>query len=223
MITYEELLARFFSLADEGYRAFHKKLLKNEKIVVIGVRMPLLRNLAKQLKGEVDSVLFFPNEYYEVGVLQCLLVSQLPFEAFCERVDSLVYRLDNWATCDGFDAKCIAKNREGFLPFVKKYLRDEREFVKRYALVVLLRNYMTQEYLPFIFESVIALKGEEYYEMMASAWLLCEVLIHFYDDGVAFLKHAKLSTAVQNKAIQKAKESFRLSVLQKESLNLLRK
>ena len=52
MITYEELLQELFSHADEGYRAFHKKLLKDDTIAVIGVRIPVLRAIAKKnLKG----------------------------------------------------------------------------------------------------------------------------------------------------------------------------
>ena len=48
MITYEEALAALRAHEDEGYRAFHKKLLKDDRICVIGVRMPALRALAKK-------------------------------------------------------------------------------------------------------------------------------------------------------------------------------
>ena len=50
-MTYEEVLSRLFSERDEGYREFYKKLLKNENIEVIGVRMPVLRRLAREWKG----------------------------------------------------------------------------------------------------------------------------------------------------------------------------
>ena len=46
-MTYEEVLSCLFAERDEGYREFYKKLLKNDKIEVIGVRMPVLRRLAR--------------------------------------------------------------------------------------------------------------------------------------------------------------------------------
>ena len=61
MIPYEEVLERLFSLSDESFRAFHKKLLKDDSIRVIGVRTPALRKLAKEYRGELDALLSFPD------------------------------------------------------------------------------------------------------------------------------------------------------------------
>ena len=57
---------------------------------------------------------------------------------------------------------------------------------------------------------------------MAAAWLIAEVVIKFYDEGLAYLKERKLSAPIHNKAIQKARESFRLSKEQKCELNALK-
>ena len=46
---------------------------------------------------------------------------------------------------------------------------------------------------------------------MAAAWLIAEVLIKHYDEGVKFLLKNSLDKKTHNKAIQKACESFRLS------------
>lgn len=221
MITYEEMLARLRENEDENYRAFHKKLLKNDAINVIGVRMPVMRKLAKEWKGE--NVWDFSDEYYEVTFLKCAIAGMLPFEAFLQRVDGLVGLLDNWATCDCFAAPCIKKHREEFLPYVKRYLHDGREFAERYALVTLLHYYTEKRYLPLIFESVQHCSEEKYYVMMAAAWLLAEVLVKYFDAGVAFLKEEKVSLAVRKRAIQKARESFRLTAEQKNLLQSLKK
>ena len=153
-MTYEEILERLFAHADEGYRAFHGKLLKNPSIKLIGVRMPVLRALAKEWKKELGNILTFPDEYYEVTFLKCACAGMLPFREFTAVIDGLVPLLDNWATCDCFTAPCIAKNREAFLPYIQKYLADEREFVRRYALVTLLHYYVEKEYLPLVYASV---------------------------------------------------------------------
>ena len=70
MITYEELLAELRANADEKYRAFHKKLLKNDNVNLIGVRIPVLRSIAKREKGSFAAVSAFPDEFYEVTFIK---------------------------------------------------------------------------------------------------------------------------------------------------------
>lgn len=217
-MTYEELTARLFSLADERYRIFHTKLLKNDKLNVIGVRMPQLRRLAGELRGEEERLLNFPDVYYEVTFLKCAAAGRLPFAEFTLVVDRLVSLLDNWATCDSFIAPCVAGNREAFLPFVRKYLADGAEFTVRYGLVTLLRFYMEKQYLPEIFTALKGCGDEPYYVMTGGAWLLSEVLAVFYDDGVRFINEAPLTPRLGRTAIRKARESFRLTPAEKDAL-----
>jgi 3-methyladenine DNA glycosylase AlkD len=223
MITYEELIARLFSLQDTKYRDFHKKLLKNDRIQLIGVRTPQMRKLANELKGEWQSLRAFPNDYYEVLFVKCSVAGTLPFLAYCAAAEELVPQLDNWAACDCFHNKAVAKHREEFLPFIKKWLADEREFVHRYGLVSLLHDYVTEEYLPLIFSAANACNAEQYYVTMAAAWLIAEVLVKYYGKGVAFLRGGTLPAAVHNKALQKARESFRLTAEQKEALKMMKR
>lgn len=222
MITYEEVVKRLFGYADVTYRDFHKRLLKNEKICNIGVRTPVLRALAKEWRGERDAFLSFPDEYYEVAFIKCQLIGALPYEEFTAVLDSAVGLIDNWATCDCFRAPCIKKHLGEFLPVVEKYLADGREFVVRYALVTLLVYYMREEYLPVIYRAVLGADADVYYVKMAAAWLLAEVLVHFYESGVCFLRENALDVDLRRRAIQKARESFRLTPAQKEELNALK-
>ena len=223
MITYEETLSRLRALQDDKYAAFHKRLLKNDSIELIGVRTPQLRALAKEWKGEQDIFLSFPDEYYEITLLKCALVGMLPYNKFIGYIDSILPLLNNWATCDLFEAPCIKKHREEFLPFIRKYLQSGKEFTVRYALVALLRYYMDREYLTCIFDCVEHADEKQYYIMMGAAWLIAEVLVKFYEEGVAYLSENRLPAAVHNKAIQKACESFRIAVEQKAELKSLRR
>ena len=217
MITYEEVLQELNENADVDYRAFHKRLLKNDKINVIGVRTPVLRALAKRYKGERE-IFSFPEEYYEIGFLKCAVASNLPYNELITVIDELVDGLDNWATCDCFAPKCIAKHKEEFLPYIRRYLQSDREFTRRYGLVALLHDYVEREYLSVIFEAAAIEEDAPYYVMMASAWLIAEVVIKFYDEGFAFLKQTALPQRLLKKAVQKARESYRLTSEQKEEL-----
>ena len=58
---------------------------------------------------------------------------------------------------------------------------------------------------------------------MGAAWLIAEVLVKFYDIGVEFLKKGTLDKKTHNKSIQKATESYRLSVEQKYKLKGMKK
>lgn len=219
---YQELLTELNSFADENYKKFHSKLLKNENIKLLGVRTPILRELAKKYKNFVDEILLFPDEYYDVTFIKLTIVSLMPYNLFIKYVDQSVDLINNWATCDCFKAKCIKNNKEKFLPYISKYLASEKEFYQRYALVTLLNYYVTEEYLQLIFHSVTNCDTTKYYVYMAAAWLIAEVLIKRFDFGVKILKSGLLDNKTRNKSIHKAVESFRLSPEQKTYLKTLK-
>jgi len=222
MILYREFLQELKSLADDDYRAFHKRLLKNDDINVIGVRVPDLRKTAKKYKACVPELMEFPDEFYEVTFVKLSAVSLLPYEEFLRYVDESVSLIDNWATCDCFVPKCLAKHKDEFLPKIQSYLAEPEEFTQRFALTTLLHFYVEEQHLPNIISAVMRADTGFYYVHMAAAWLIAEVLVKFYDEGVSFLKRNALDKKTHNKAIQKACESYRLTNEQKNFLKGLK-
>lgn len=234
---YEELLAELKRYAEPEYAAFHKRLLKNDKINVLGVRVPTLRKIAKKYKNFVPTLLSFPDEYYEVTFVKLQAAALLPYNFFVNYVDKCVPLIDNWATCDCFAPKCIAQNKDDFWKYINNFMLTGGEFAQRFALTTLLHFYVEEKYLQNIFNVVT---GDEidcnlYYVHMAAAWLIAEVVVKFYDDGVAFLKataefydrkekgYEFLDIKTHNKAIQKACESYRLTKEQKDFLKGLKR
>ena len=63
MITYEELLQELKTHADEGYRAFMQKSIKDDNVHVLGVRTPVLRTIAKKYREEWRTIFSFPNDW----------------------------------------------------------------------------------------------------------------------------------------------------------------
>ena len=222
-MQYRQLLEILEENADSNYREFHKRLLKNDGINVLGVRVPDLRKIAKRFGGEIENLLAFPDEYYEVTFIKLTAVSNLKYDEFIKYVDLCVLLIDNWATCDCFKPKCIAKNRHDFLPFIEKYLSQDGEFYQRFALTTLLHFYVEEEFLEIIFNAVTRADTEKYYVHMAASWLLAEVLVKYYDRGVKFLQTETVDIKTHNKAIQKANESFRLSKEQKNFLKEIKR
>ncbi len=221
-MQYSELVAELFALRDEKFAEFQEKIVNPRAQKVIGVRTPVLRRLVKKYRGAWQELLAFPDEYYEVTFVKLNAAALLPREDLLAVLDACVNAIENWALCDTFAPKCLAKHREEFIPYIEKYLAGG-EFSQRFALVTLLSFYMEESYLPLVFDSLQKCDTAPYYTHMGAAWLLAEVLVKFYAAGVAFLKEERLDRRTHNKAIQKARESFRLSAAQKEELLLLKR
>lgn len=216
MIKYEEVLAFLRANADEKYRAFHHSLLKSD-VSLIGVRTPVLRRYAKKLKGELFTLLTFPDDYYEITFLKCAVAAALPYEEFQKIADSLVALLENWATCDMFKAPCIADHREDFRTHVANYLKSDREFTVRYGLVTLLHFYLDPTYFSLLEEAVAQADCSKYYISMAAAWLIAEALVKYPAEGERLLALADPIT--RRRALQKARDSFRVSKARKEQIS----
>ena len=222
-MPYQQLLCELKELADEEYKNFHKKLLKNDDIDVLGVRIPVLRKIARSYKDRIDELLSFPDEFYEITFVKLTAVSYLKYEEFIKYVDKCVPLINNWATCDCFKAKCIQNHRDEFLPYIFKYAQDDGEFYQRYALVTLLHFYVEEKYADIIFSLCDRCDKSLYYVHMAVAWLVAETLVKFYERAKGYLLQNSLDKKTHNKAIQKACESFRLSQEQKTYLKGLKK
>ena len=222
-MEYQALLSELGSLAEEKYRDFSGKLMGNPNVKLLGVRIPALRRLAKKYKGAYADLLTFPDEYFEVTLVKCIALGAQPYDVFIGRLEEVLPLLNCWAVCDCFDAPCIKTHRAEFLEIIRKFRFSEHEFTSRYMLVQLLKYYCTQEYLSFIFESAEGCDHAKYYVSMAAAWLLAEVLIKHYEAGVEFLKKGTLPVITHNRAMQKARESFRLTAEQKEELKRLKR
>ena len=55
-MLYQELLGELKSCAEKSYADFNKKLLKKDKINVLGVRIPTLRKIAKKYRSTIEDI-----------------------------------------------------------------------------------------------------------------------------------------------------------------------
>jgi 3-methyladenine DNA glycosylase AlkD len=220
-MTYLEFLDLLKAHKEEAFAVFQRKLIPTSQ-EIIGVRTPTLRQIAKEYREYLKDIFNFPNVVYEVTFIKHTIVSLLPYEEFLMYVEPGVSLIDNWATCDSFKTKCIVKNKENFLSVIEKLFKVGKEFYQRYALTVLLANYVEEKYISLLKEYLYTANTDFYYVHMASAWLLAEILIKHFDFGVAILNERKLPVKTHNKAIQKAIESYRLTKEQKEYLRSLK-
>lgn len=219
-----------FALQDEGYRSFQSGLIPTvAPDTVIGVRVPLLRQMAKErLSQEPETVAAFlrclPHRYYEENLLHAIFVSQeKEFEHTLALTEAFLPYIDNWAVCDLFVPKVFASHRAELLPHIRRWLASTHPYSKRFALKQLMSHYLDESFDPEYLEWAASLRSDEYYVNMMVAWYVCEALIKQYDAAHALLLSGKLDPWTHNKSIQKAVDSRRISAEKKAYLKTLRR
>ena len=227
-----QIKEHILKLADEKYKEFHSKLCPNTDNI-LGVRVPILRNYAKELSKNytTDELLKnIDNQYYEEIMLQGMIIGlskEKDFEVIKKYIKDFVPKIDNWAICDVFcvGLKITKKYKEDMWDFIQTYLKSKNEFYLRFAIVMILDFYIEEEYLERNFEIFNNVRSDKYYVQMAIAWAISICLIKYYDKTIKYLKskECKLDNFTYNKSLQKAKESFRISKEQKEELQKMKK
>lgn len=226
--SYKEFVQFLMSLQDLKYKEFHSSLVLNSKYEIIGIRLPVMRDIAKQIaKGNIDEFLEFAQDiYYEEVMIQGLVISHIKDEKiFYKYFKKHINKIDNWALCDSFcsSIKLIEKHEEKYFKEAIKMALDKSEFISRIGLVMILNHFIKQENLDDIFYTLNSIKSDKFYINMAEAWLVCEMYIKFPNETKEFIKNNKLNKFTQNKAISKINDSYRVSKEEKEELNKFRK
>lgn len=219
-----DIQKKLFSLQDISYKEFTCKLIPNiEPNTVIGVRMPELRKLSKQIKDYHFNISDLPHQYYEENNLHGLIICDI------KNYDELIYELskfldyvDNWATCDLLNPKLFKKHPENLINQVKLWLNSGKTYHIRFAIGVLLRYYLDDMFKTEYLDLVCNLKTKEYYVKMMIAWYFAEALIKQYDTAIKYIIEQKLDKFTHQKAIQKAIDSHRINDNQKDFLKTLR-
>ena len=225
--TKEKLQAELKALQDLKYQKFHSSLLPGVQNI-IGVRMPLLRKLAKEvLRGDwrsyLDSSVAEPNTYYEEDIIQALLIgtSKLSLPERYAYIKAFVPRINNWAVCDLFCStlKEAQYYQKEYWQLIVPYFNSSNAYDLRFASVMLLNHFTSDEFAEEALKLLAAIKHEDYYVKMGIAWAISIFYIKQPQLTLKLIKQNNLDDFTHNKAIQKIRESFRVSNEDKEMLN----
>ena len=219
-----------FELQDKKYQEFQKKLCPGIENI-IGVRVPILRNYAKDLlkKYSLKELMEHINDnYYEEIMLQGMLIggAKEDFNIIIKYVHEFIPKIENWAICDTFctGLKITKKHKDEMWKFLQKYLKSKKEFEVRFGIVMILGYFIDEEHLEDNFKIFNNIKVDKYYVQMAVAWAISICLIRYYDRTLKYLQEeADLDNFTYNKSIQKAIESYRITDKQKDFLRSIKK
>ena len=182
----DEIYARLLELAEPGEFAEFSRRICMTGYVLLGVRLPQLRRLAKEIcRGDWQTFLQEPGHgTYEEIMLEGMVLAGAKTELAEKLARTCAYlpKIDCWALVDSvvptyrFKPQELPRVREFILPL----LQSEREFDQRFALVVLLDYFLTPEYAAETAERVAALQSDKYYVNMARAWLLAGLAVQMF-------------------------------------------
>jgi len=219
---------RLLSMQDEAYKQFHCKLMPTvNPDTVIGVRVPMLRKLAKELYGTAEAEAFLselPHKYYDENNLHAFLIAQIKdYNSCIAEVERFLPYINNWATCDGLSPKIFKKHLPELLEHIKVWLASDETYTVRFAIGMLMQFYLDDAFDLQYSDMVAAVKSEEYYVNMMIAWYFATALSKQYAAVLPYLENHKLDIWTHNKTIQKAIESYRITDDQKKYLRGLKR
>ena len=157
----EIIRAQLFALRDEAYRTFHSALMPTvPPETVIGVRVPALRKLAKQLAGTAQAEVFLqalPHGYYEENNLHAFLIELIrDYDRALAETEAFLPYINNWATCDCFCPKVFAKHKKELLVPIRRWLDSGEVYTVRYGMEMLMRYYLDDAFRPECIIQIIA-------------------------------------------------------------------
>ncbi len=223
----ERVREQLFAMQDTGYRDFHSRLIPNvapERI--IGVRTPELRRFAKAFGKTEDAAEFLkalPHHYYDENNLHAFLIEGIrDYDTCVGQLERFLPYVDNWATCDLMSPKVLGRHKEKLYGQICLWLRSKDTYTVRFALGLLMRYYLDEDFKPEYLELASGVRCGEYYIDMMTAWYFATALAKRYEETLPYLTQRRLPVWVHNKAIQKAVESSRITAEQKRFLRTLR-
>lgn len=218
---------KLFALQDLNYRQFQAKLTPTvDPEQIIGVRMPALRKLAKELKGTAEAEAFLaalPHRYYDENNLHGLLLcARSGYEETVAGLEIFLPHVDNWATCDLLSPRAFRTHPPQLPEQIRRWLDSGDTYTVRFGLEMLMSFYLDECFRPEYLDWAAEVKSEEYYVRMMVAWYFATALAKQYDAALPYLTSRRLEQWTHNKTIQKAVESYRITPEQKDALRALR-
>ena len=216
-----------FALQDISYAYFQAKLTPNiPRELFIGVRVPDLRKLAKKVAEEPETSKFLknlPHKYYDENMLHGLLISEIKdYDACLVAVDEFLPYVDNWAVCDIMSPKIFKKNKTALLEKIKEWSASEKTYTCRFGIEMLMSHFLDDDFKPEYLEIPLSVNSEDYYVQMMIAWFFATALAKEWDATIKYIEDHRLDRWTHNKAIQKARESRRITPKEKEYLKSLK-
>lgn len=228
MTIVDEIRARIEKEKDETYRDFMANLSPTvKKETIVGVRTPVLRALAKEMKNRAEIGEFLcalPHRYFEENQLHAFLIGEeKDYGLSLSLVDAFLPFVDNWATCDQMRPKPFAKNLARLKGEIVRWMESGKTYTVRFGIEMAMTYFLGETFDGELTEKIASIRSDEYYVNMMTAWYFATALSKNRDEILPYLTGNKLDVWTHNKAIQKSIESYRIEKEDKEFLRSIKR
>ena len=175
----EEIRKRLSALAETDYKEFNQKLLPGTENV-IGIRLPALRKLAKEIakngfREYLDECreMTLENSFHEEIMLQGMVLGYAKMDREERRtyLDEFVPKIANWAVCDSCvtSYKFMEKEPEYWFDYLLRFRDSKKEFELRFMIVAMMSNFVDAEHIDEILRCCGQIRNDGYYTKMGVA------------------------------------------------------
>lgn len=227
-IWFEEITARLMNESSTGQVTYYKKVIPDSK-PSIGVKVPLLRKLAKEIaRGDYKSfVRYYPCEYFEQEMLKAFVIGYAKddLEEILKLADEFIPTIHDWSVNDSFcqNFTISRKYRGQVFDWLSKYIGSDKEYEQRVVAVLLMSHFLVDDYYERVLSVMEGLNNPAYYTQMGVAWCVATAYAKYPKATMEFMKRGNLSDWTYNKSIQKMIESYRVSDEDKALLRTMKR
>lgn len=224
LIDYRSMLR---DASEPGLAEFSSKLTPGKE-GIMGVRIPVLRSIAKSIvRDDWRSFLCDTPACFEEEMLRGLVIATAPMDVE-ERISmtgSFLPYIDNWATCDIFcnSWKCSKKDADRAWGYFSDLMLTGEEYPMRVSVVMRMGRIDSEGRAEALLRDISEHDHEGYYYRMGAAWAVSECYVKYPELTRTVLESGRIPEWTHNKSIQKIRESYRVPREDKEELRALRR
>ncbi len=198
---------------------------------IMGVRLPDLRKIAKAAaKGDYEKFLAEnPMDTFELQTIQAFVIGYAKDDIgkLLAHLEEFIPRVHDWSVSDSLcqNFKISEKYPAETYAVLMKYKDSEEEFPVRIVAIMLMSHFLNDEYIERVITVLNELKTNAYYSRMGVAWAVATIMAKYPDRCLEYLRSEdnRLDDWTFNKAIQKIKESYRVSDEMKKTVTALKR
>lgn len=212
---------------DASYKAFVERLTPTQ-YEIIGVRIPILRAMAKEImKGDVAAFLKEDIRYFEDMQLRAFVIGSchVPTMERFALIEAFLPFVDNWSTIDSLcsSLKDAKKEQRLYWKWLQTLRTTDEPFTRRFVYVMYLMYFLTPTHIDDVLKQLEAEESDHYYVKMAVAWAVSMAYVKQKERTLLFLQTTTMPTWTYNKALQKTRESLRVSAEEKALLKTMKR
>jgi 3-methyladenine DNA glycosylase AlkD len=202
---------------NEDYREFNARIVNDQSVDYLGVRMPDLRKIAKEIASGDWRAFLVENTWqtHEEKMLVMLLPQyirpKLVLSELFSYFNEILPHLSSWAQTDTLAMKFpqISDQKTESYKRIVDYVLSDEPWTIRLGIILLMSNFLDDEFIDGVLILIKNIQNEDYYVKMAAAWLLAEAAVHYREKVEKVLAQVGPETA--KFARQKIRDSRRVS------------